>query len=164
VDTFQFGEQRMKLADLRELRSLAGPTAEQLANALPDPGNLDAAQLQNRVGETFTFKVTGVQPGPGRAQMAALMRKAQMVPGAPPGAPMAAGGVAGMGGGLWGTDVYTTGSSLALAAVHAGVLRPGQTGAIRVRVVGPQAGFAGATRNGVTSAPWGAYTGYRITR
>jgi hypothetical protein len=172
VDTFQFGEQRMKLTDVRELRSLAGATAEQLANALPDPGNLDAAQLQNRVGETFTFKVTGAQALPGGPQAALAMRRAQAqaalgVPGVPAaGGPGGRGGMAipGIGGALWGSDVYTTGSSLALAAVHAGALRPGQTGAVRVRVLGPQNGFAGTTRNGVTSAPWGAYTGYRIIR
>jgi hypothetical protein len=65
------------------------------------------------------------------------------------------------GGGVWGTDVYTSDSELAAAAVHAGVLRPGQAGLVRVKIVASPGAFAGSTRNGITSAPytgpWGAY-------
>ncbi len=60
-------------------------------------------------------------------------------------------------GGIFGTDTYTADSTLALAAVHAGVLKVGQTGVVRVKIVAPPAGFVSSTRNGVTSAAFGAY-------
>lgn len=60
---------------------------------------------------------------------------------------------------LWGTDVYTTDSSVAAAAVHAGVLRLGQAGVVKVRVVAPPPVFTGSTRNGVTSGAFGAFQG-----
>jgi hypothetical protein len=66
-------------------------------------------------------------------------------------------------GGLWGTDTYTTDSTLAMAAVHAGVLKVGQTGVVKVLIVAPPAAFAGSTRNGVTSNNYMAYPGaYQI--
>jgi hypothetical protein len=70
-----------------------------------------------------------------------------------------------MNGSVWGTKTYTSDSPLAVAAVHAGVLRPGQTGVVRVSIVPPPAGFQGSTQNGVTSAGYGAYPGaYRMGR
>lgn len=68
-------------------------------------------------------------------------------------------------GGLYGADVYTTDSSLATAAVHAGVLKVGQTGVVRVKMVNPPAAFVGSTQNGVTSSGYGAYPGaYQILK
>jgi len=55
---------------------------------------------------------------------------------------------------LWGTDVYTTDSSPAKAAVHAGVLRAGEAGVVRVTIVERLPNYRGSTRNGVTSSPW----------
>jgi hypothetical protein len=55
---------------------------------------------------------------------------------------------------LWGTDVYTTDSSPAKAAVHAGVLRDGEPGIVRVTIVDRLPTYRGTTRNGVTSSPW----------
>src|SRR5262249_47346509 len=46
---------------------------------------------------------------------------------------------------VWGTDVYTSDSPLAAAAVPAGALRPGETGIIRVQVVAGLSGYAGST-------------------
>lgn len=64
---------------------------------------------------------------------------------------------------VWGTDVYTTDSALACAAIHAGVLRKGERKVIRVTIVRPPASFQGSRRNGVTSASYGPYPGaYRI--
>ena len=50
-------------------------------------------------------------------------------------------------------------SSVALAAVHMGVLKQGQTGIVRVKVVASPAAFEGSTRNGVSSSPYGPYAG-----
>jgi hypothetical protein len=129
VTTAAFGEQSLKLADVRSLRSLATPEPAPEAVAIqPDPGNL--ITLQGHVGKTFFFNVTGALNGV-----------------------------------VWGTDIYTSDSVLAAAAVHAGVLQPGQTGLVRVTVVTPPPAFAGSARNGVTSLPYGPYPGaYRVSR
>ena len=64
---------------------------------------------------------------------------------------------------LWGTDVYTTDSLLACAAVHAGKVRPGERKVVRVTIVTPPPAFQGSTRNGVTSSAYGPYPGaYRV--
>lgn len=66
---------------------------------------------------------------------------------------------------IWGTDVYTTDSSLATAAVHAGVLRNGQTGVVKVTIVASPIAFTGSTRHNVTSQPYGIYpSAYKIGR
>jgi hypothetical protein len=67
------------------------------------------------------------------------------------------------GGTIWGTGTYTLDSSLAVAAVHAGALKPGQTGNVKVTIFGAMAGFVGSTQNGVTSSPYANYPGaYQI--
>jgi hypothetical protein len=130
VRTAQFGEQRLRLADVFSLRSPAAAEPEhEPKNVLPDPGSLKS--YEGQVGMTLAFRVTGAVAT----------------------------------GGLWGTDVYTTDSSLAMAAVHAGVLRVGQTGVVRVTILGPHAGFTGSTRHGVTSSDYGIYPGsYRVKK
>jgi hypothetical protein len=66
-------------------------------------------------------------------------------------------------GSLWGTEMYTLDSTLAAAAVHMGVLKIGQTGNVKVVIMGPSVGFIGSTRNGLTSSPYQNYPGaYRI--
>jgi hypothetical protein len=68
-------------------------------------------------------------------------------------------------GSVWGSDVYTTDSSLATAAVHAGALKAGQTGVVRVKIIAPPASFEGSSRNGVTTSPWNAYPGaYQVSK
>jgi hypothetical protein len=61
------------------------------------------------------------------------------------------------GGTIWGTDVYTTDSQLSMAAVHAGVLKLGETGIVRVKMVPSPPAFAGTARNGIASHPFGPY-------
>lgn len=66
---------------------------------------------------------------------------------------------------VWGTDIYTDDSALAVAAVHAGILRPGQSGAVRVTIVPGQGSYTGTSRNGVTTSNYGAWHGsYRVER
>jgi hypothetical protein len=60
-------------------------------------------------------------------------------------------------GSLWGTDLYTTDSTLAMAAVHAGVLQVGQTGVVKVMILPGQQAYVGSQRNGVVSSPWPQY-------
>jgi hypothetical protein len=67
-------------------------------------------------------------------------------------------------GSLWGTDVYTTDSSLAAAAVHAGKVQPEETKVVKVTIVSPPPSFEGSTRHDVTSESYGSYPGaFRFT-
>jgi LCCL domain-containing protein len=140
VDTLPFGVQSLRYSDMRSLRSLISPIAVAV-DAAPDPGTLQ--EYQDQIGRTFSFKVTG--------------RTAAALAAAPAGALGTEW--------VWGTDVYSADSSLALAAVHAGVLRPGQTTVVKVTILGPQPAFTGSTRNGVTSQPYGAWPGsFKVSR
>jgi len=67
------------------------------------------------------------------------------------------------GGSAWGTDVYTTDTTLATAVVHAGLLTSGQTGNVKVSIIPSPQVFVGSTRNGVSSAGYGQYpAAYRV--
>jgi hypothetical protein len=106
----------------------APPASPVAKDAAPDPGTLIG--LQNQVGQTYHFRVTGSVTGS-----------------------------------VWGTDLYTADSTLAVAAVHAGALRPGETGVVRVRMVAGLSAYTGSTRNGVASASWNAYpAAYTVSR
>ena len=56
-------------------------------------------------------------------------------------------------GAIWGgkNGVYTTDSEIATAAVHAGILKSGQTGIVRIKVLPGQSSYPEFTSNGVTS-------------
>ena len=58
---------------------------------------------------------------------------------------------------LWGTDIYTGDSSLSVAAVHAGLVKPGDTAIVKVTNVAPLPEYKGSTRHGVTSHDFGRY-------
>jgi LCCL domain len=126
--TFQFGEVVVKLADVRAIRSLTAESEVEVKNAPPCPPDFTA--LQNEVGKSFHFTLTGANSGS-----------------------------------VWGSDVYTTDSTPAMAAVHAGALKVGQTAIVKVTIVVPPAGFDGTTRNGITTSNYGAYPGaYKISK
>ncbi len=65
----------------------------------------------------------------------------------------------GNGGAVWGTNVYTLDSSLSVAAVHAGVLKPGQTGVVVVQIVPSPPNFTGTFQNGIQSQNWPQFPG-----
>lgn len=131
VETEPFGEQKLKLTSLRSVRLASlGDTAEKAA--LPDPGTLSS--YQGQVGKQLHFRITGgVIPQQIRGGF--------------------------VGGAVWGSDVYTLDSTLAVAAVHAGVVKSGETTVVAVTLVGPQNSFEGSTRNGVTTSSWGPFPG-----
>lgn len=118
VMTGQFGEQTLKLADARELRTGTAPAPT--ANAAIANANMMA--YQGQVGVEVQLQVTG-----------------------------------GLGGAVWGTDVYTLDSSVAAAAVHAGVAQPGQTVTVKVRILPSPPAYVGSSRNGVTSTPFNVF-------
>jgi hypothetical protein len=64
---------------------------------------------------------------------------------------------------IWGTGVYTDDSALATVAVHAGALKVGQKGLVRVTILPAEMSYEGSTSNGVTSNPYGEFGGsYRV--
>jgi hypothetical protein len=66
---------------------------------------------------------------------------------------------------VWGTGVYTGDSVLASAAVHAGVVKAGETAIVKVTVMVPPSQFQGSVRHGVTSHDYGRFgTAYRVDR
>jgi hypothetical protein len=60
---------------------------------------------------------------------------------------------------VWGDGIYTDDSSIAAATVHAGLLQPGETGAVVVEIMPGQANYSGTTANGVTSGSYGQWSG-----
>lgn len=68
-------------------------------------------------------------------------------------------------GSCYGTDVYTTDTSIATAAVHMGLLKPGETGVLIATVVASPPAFHSTVRNGISSSPWGVYAaGYTLRK
>jgi len=65
---------------------------------------------------------------------------------------------------VWGTDVYTGDSSLAVAAVHAGLVKPADNAVVKVTVVAPLSKYPGSIRNNVKSHDFGRYgTAYKLS-
>jgi hypothetical protein len=91
---------------------------------------------QHQFGKEMVFSLTGYTPGGGQQAS------------------------------VWGSDIYTLDTNLAAAAVHAGVLKPGEAGAVRVRVVQSPPQFASSFRNGINSNAYGNYAagGYEFLR
>jgi beta-lactamase regulating signal transducer with metallopeptidase domain len=66
---------------------------------------------------------------------------------------------------VWGSGIYTDDSSLPAAAVHAGVLRDGQRGTVKVTILPGRQSYEGESRNGVISQPWASWDGsFRVER
>lgn len=61
-------------------------------------------------------------------------------------------------GSVWGTDYYTTDSSVCTAAVHAGVINMGRGGSVTFFMSGGLSSYPGSSRNGVSTSTWGSYT------
>ena len=59
----------------------------------------------------------------------------------------------------WGTDVYSGDSHIALAAVHAGLVKVGDQAVVKVVSVPPPPSFSGSARHGVTTHDFGRYGG-----
>ncbi len=60
---------------------------------------------------------------------------------------------------LWGTGTYTDDSSIALAAVHAGLITPRRGGTVTIEILPGQNSYQGSSRNGVTSNGYGSWHG-----
>lgn len=62
-------------------------------------------------------------------------------------------------GNVWGTGTYTSDSAIAHAAVHAGLVKVGQAGVVKVRIVAPLNAYMGSMKNGVTTSDYGPWNG-----
>ncbi len=62
---------------------------------------------------------------------------------------------------VWGgeNNIYTDDSILATAAVHAGVLKAGETAMVRFTIVAGKDSYVGSTKNGVTTRPYQSFGG-----
>jgi hypothetical protein len=66
---------------------------------------------------------------------------------------------------VWGTGTYTSDSPLAAVVVHAGLLKPGQAGIVKVTIVAPLDAYQGSVSNGVASSDYGPWPGaYQVSR
>jgi hypothetical protein len=128
-------------------------TLEELAKRLDKEGKTNQAKIIAEEVEVLkTGRIGGAMPDPGSpGQLRGQNGKSFVFE------------VTGRNGGGWGTDVYTDDTSIASAAVHAGLLQVGQKGAIKVTILPGQQAYTGSTRNGVTMGDWGPYGGsYKV--
>lgn len=153
---------------------------QRLAVARPDgapPGQLpdgSSIQLEGFGGNAFVVQQNGQAMrivGPNAEVLTAEMVAAAAATGEPLLAPQSLTGVqASTGqalvfrvtgstdGPVWGSDVYTDDSNIGAAAVHAGLLRPGESGTIMVTVQDGFPSYAPSSRNGIDSASYGQWT------
>jgi hypothetical protein len=118
-----------KLDEAVAVRDLIRRARDGARNVLPDPG--DVINQSKDIGKVFYYRVTGVSKE-GERNLVKVRA-------------------------IYGTDVYTTGSHLGMAAVHCGVLKEGQTGVVKVTILPGQGHYFASTRNGVTSYDEGAW-------
>jgi hypothetical protein len=64
-----------------------------------------------------------------------------------------------LGGSVWGTGTYTSDTSIATAAIHAGLVKAGETKVLKVRIAPGQNAYLGSSMNGVTSSGYGPWNG-----
>jgi hypothetical protein len=60
---------------------------------------------------------------------------------------------------VWGGGVYTDDSRLATAAVHAGLVKSGETAIVKVTILPGEGSYTGSTENEVTSGGWDQWHG-----
>lgn len=61
-------------------------------------------------------------------------------------------------GNVWGTGIYSDDSDIGVAAVHAGILKVGETKTVRITILPGQSSYVGTVQNGIESydyAEWG---------
>jgi len=65
----------------------------------------------------------------------------------------------GLPGRVWGTDLYTSDSSIGTAAVHAGLISFATGGTVTIEIVEGQSSYEGSVRNGVETTSYGQWGG-----
>lgn len=62
-------------------------------------------------------------------------------------------------GSVWGTNIYSDGSSICAAAIHAGKLDSTTGGSVKFEMIGEQSAFSGSDRHGISTDSYGAWGG-----
>ncbi len=57
-------------------------------------------------------------------------------------------------GAIWGTNTYTSDSSLCLAAIHQGVIKKDSAGVAKVNIVKSLEKYTGSEKNGIKTSDW----------
>lgn len=60
---------------------------------------------------------------------------------------------------VWGSDLYSDDSSICTAALHSGRVTLAQGGTVQIVIAAGAPAYVATTRNGVSTAPWGPWTG-----
>jgi hypothetical protein len=60
---------------------------------------------------------------------------------------------------VWGTDIYTDDSNLAVAAVHAGAINIGETKTAYIKILPGEQSYEASVRNGIVSSSYGKWEG-----
>jgi hypothetical protein len=119
---------------------------------------LDEAVAVRELTRSIRYGLTNALPDPGYVESVSeeiRMAFYYQVTGVGPGS----------GHSICGTDIYTTGSHLGMAAVHCGLLKVGQRGIVKVTILPGQDIYTGTTRNGVTSYGYGKFSvSFKIER
>ena len=61
-------------------------------------------------------------------------------------------------GSLWGTEIYTSDSTVAKAVIHMGLAQAGETVLVKIQMLPGQSSYVGTTQNGITSSSYGSYS------
>ena len=60
---------------------------------------------------------------------------------------------------VWGSTIYTDDSTVSLAAIHAGLVKNGETKRVYVQILPGQSSYASSLSNSITSLSYGSYSG-----
>jgi len=60
-------------------------------------------------------------------------------------------------GSVWGSSPYTDDSNIAKAAVHAGLVKIGETKTVKIIMTSGQSSYASSTKNGITTSSYGSW-------
>jgi hypothetical protein len=129
---------------------------EELAKSLEKQGKTNQAKAVAEAAEEIkTGRIAGAQPDPGTmVNFRGQNGKTFLFE--------VTGNLTGT---VWGSDSYTDDSAIATAAVHAGILKDGEKGAVKVTVLGGEQAYTGTTRNGVTTNNYGPWQGsYKLEK
>lgn len=120
-------------------------------------GAFDGSFRVERAQEPWTVELPGGEDASRLVQVSALRGR--------PGSSFIVQVVGAATGSVWGTGAYTDDSSIAAAAVHAGLLKPGELGFLRVTVAPGRESYAASEMNGIKSQAYGPFQGsFRLER
>ena len=125
---------------------------QKLQTVYTTTGRLDEAFVLRENIEEFQARQAGIEPDPGN--LTALRDQV--------GKTHTFRVMGQLSGSVWGSGVYTDDSALSAAAVHAGLLRDGQRGVVKVTLLPGQEHYEGSEANGITSSSYETWQGSYI--